>query len=75
MVVGDLEVSNNDKYLAYSLDIKGSEYYTIYIRDIKTNKIITKEITDTSGSITFSLDDKYIFYSKLDENHQSKKNL
>ena len=71
--VGDLEVSHNDKYLAYSLDIKGSEYYTIFIRDINTNKIITKEIMDTSGGITFSLDDKYIFYSKLDENHRARK--
>ena len=25
--VGDLEVSYNDKYLGYSLDLKGSEYY------------------------------------------------
>ena len=71
--IGDLEVSNNDKYLAYSLDIKGSEYYTIFIRDIDSNKIITKEINDTSGSILFSLDDKYIFYSKLDENHRARK--
>ena len=71
--VGDLEVSNNDKYLAYSLDTKGSEYYTIFIRDIKSNKIISKEIYDTSGGITFSLDDKYIYYSKLDENHRARK--
>jgi len=71
--VGDLEVSNNDKYLGYSLDIKGSEYYTIYIRDIKTKKNITKEITETSGSIIFSLDDKYIFYTRLDENHRARK--
>ena len=71
--VGDLEVSNNDKYLGYSLDIKGSEYYTIFIRDIKTKKNITKEITETSGGITFSLDDKYIFYSKLDKNHRARK--
>ena len=71
--VGDLEVSHNDKYLAYSLDTKGSEYYTIFIRDIITKEIITKKITDTSGSITFSLDDKYIFYSKLDENHRARK--
>ena len=42
--VGDLEVSWNDEYLAYSLDLKGSEYYTIYIRNIKTNELIT-EIT------------------------------
>ncbi len=71
--IGDLEVSHNDKYLAYSLDTKGSEYYTIYIRDIDSNKIITKEIFDTSGSISFSLDDKYIFYSKLDKNHRARK--
>ena len=73
--VGDLEVSFNDKYLGYSLDTKGSEYYTIYIRDIKTNKLITEKITDTSGGITFSLDDDYIFYSKLDENHRPRKIL
>ena len=71
--VGDLEVSNNDKYLGYSLDIKGSEYYTIFIRDIETNEIITKKITETSGDITFSLDDKYVFYSKLDQNHRARK--
>ena len=71
--VGDLEVSHDDKYLAYSLDTKGSEYYTIYIREIISNKIITKEISNTSGGITFSLDDKYIFYSKLDENHRARK--
>ena len=71
--VGDLEVSYNDKYLAYSLDLKGSEYFTIHVRDIKTNEIITDKIENTSGSILFSLDDKFIFYSKLDENHRPKK--
>ena len=71
--VGDLEVSYNDKYLAYSLDLKGSEYYTIYVRDIKTNNLITEKIEDTSGGITFSLDDKYIFYSKLDKHHRPRK--
>ena len=71
--VGDLEVSFNDKYLGYSLDIKGSEYYTIYIRDINTKKLVTEKIEETSGSITFSLDDQYVFYSKLDENHRPRK--
>ena len=71
--VGDLEVSYNDKYLAYSLDLKGSEYFTIHVRDIKTNEIITDKIENTSGSILFSLDDRFIFYSKHDENHRPKK--
>ena len=71
--VGDLEVSYNDKILGYSLDLKGSEYFTIYLRDIETNKIISEKIEDTSGSITFSLDDKFIFYSKLDKFHRPRK--
>ena len=71
--VGDLEVSYNDKYLGYSLDLKGSEYYTIYVRDIENNKLVTDKIEDTSGSVTFSLDDKFIFYSKLDEHHRPRK--
>ena len=71
--VGDLEVSYNDKYLGFSLDLKGSEYYTIYIREIISNEIITEKIEETGGSITFSLDDKYIFYSKLDKFHRPRK--
>jgi len=71
--VGDLEVSWNDKYLGYSLDLKGSEYYTIYVRDIESGKLVTEKIEETSGGITFSLDNKFIFYSKLDEHHRPRK--
>ena len=71
--VGDLEVSYNDKYLGYSLDLKGSEYYAIYIRNISSNKLVAEKIKDTSGGITFSLDNKFIFYSKLDEKHRPRK--
>ena len=68
--VGDLEVSNNDEMLAYSLDLKGSEYFTIYVRKILDNKIVSEEIKETSGSITWSMDDKFIFYSRLDKFHR-----
>ena len=71
--VGDLEVSYNDKYLGYSLDLKGSEYYTIYVRDTKSGKLISEKIEETSGSILFSLDDKFIYYSKLDKHHRPRK--
>tara|TARA_Y100000590_G_scaffold345913_1_gene395881 strand:+ start:7210 stop:9285 length:2076 start_codon:yes stop_codon:yes gene_type:complete len=73
--IGDLEVSYNDKYLGYSLDLKGSEYYTIYIKNIKNNELVTEKIEETSGSIAFSLDDKFIFYSKLDKHHRPRKIL
>ena len=73
--LGTVSISDSDKYLGYSLDLKGSEYYTLYVRDIKTGKLVTEKIKDTSGGITFSLDNKFIFYSKLDKNHRPRKIL
>ena len=70
---GDVVVSNNDEMLAYSLDLKGSEYFTIHVRRISDNKVLSEKINETSGSITWSLDDKYIFYSKLDSRHRPRK--
>ena len=70
---GDISVSNNDELLGYSVDDKGSEYFTIFIREISSKKIIEKPIPDTSGSITWSYDDKYFFYTKLDKFHRARK--
>ena len=71
--LGTVDVSYNDKLLSYSLDLVGSEYYTIYIRDIATNKIFDEKIENTSGSVTWSLDDTGFFYSKLDKFHRARK--
>ena len=70
---GDISVSNNDELLGYSIDNKGSEYFTIYVRRISDKKIVDGPIVDTSGSITWSYDDKYFFYTKLDKFHRARK--
>ena len=69
---GDIAVSNNDQFLAYSIDDKGSEYFTIYVRNIADKKIIEDPIPDTAGGVTWSYDDQYFFYSKLDKFHRPK---
>jgi oligopeptidase B len=69
---GDIAVSNNDELLAYSVDDKGSEYFTIFVRNIADNQIIEEPIPDTAGGITWSYDDKYFFYSKLDKFHRPR---
>ena len=70
--IGDLSVSYDDKLLGYSLDLKGSEYYSIFLRNIKTKKEYNISIDKTNGSILFSYNSKYFFYTKLDSNHRSK---
>ena len=70
--IGTVSISHSDKFLAYSLDLKGSEYYTIYIRDLDTNKNEIDQIENTSGSVTWCLSNKSFFYSKLDKFHRPR---
>ena len=70
--VGSVSISHCDNFMAYSLDLKGSEYYTIYLRDLRTGKNETDLIENTSGGITWSLDSKSFFYSKLDKYHRPR---
>ena len=71
--LGAVSVSPSDKFLAYSLDLKGSEYYAIYVRDLGKNKNLEDKIENTSGAILWSLDSKSFFYSMLDEFHRPRK--
>ena len=70
--VGSVSISHCDNFMAYSLDLKGSEYYTIYLRDLRTGKNESDIIENTSGGITWSLDSKSFFYSKLDKFHRPR---
>ena len=70
--VGSVSTSHCDNYMAYSLDLKGSEYYTIYLRDLRTGKNENDIIDNTSGGITWSLNNKSFFYSKLDKFHRPR---
>ena len=70
--LGSISVSHCDRYMAYSLDLKGSEYYTIYLRNLSNKKNEKDIIENTSGSITWSLDNKSFFYSKLDKFHRPR---
>ena len=70
---GDVEVSNDDKLLAFSIDDKGSEYFTIFVRRIDNEEIIEDPIEETAGSITWAYDDMSFFYSKLDKLHRPRK--
>ena len=70
--IGAVSTSHCDNYMAYSLDLKGSEYYTISLRNLNTGKNEKDIIENTSGGITWSLDSKSFFYSKLDKFHRPR---
>ena len=65
--------SHNHKHLAYNIDTNGSEYFSIFIENIETKEILSPEIKNTTGDIIWSLDNNYIFYVGLDQNHRPTK--
>jgi len=65
--LGDKSVSENNQFLAYSVDLLSRREYTIYIKDLNTGKILEDMIPNTTGGITWSNDNKTIFYTKKDE--------
>ena len=71
--VGAISHSHNHKHLAYNIDTNGSEYFSIFIENIETKEILSPEIKNTTGDIIWSLDNNYIFYVGLDQNHRPTK--
>ena len=70
--LGSIEVSEFDNWCAWSLDLKGSEFFDIYLKNLSTGEIIEQKINNTSGSITWDLEEKSFFYSRLDKFHRPK---
>ncbi len=64
--VGTIEISPDNKKMAYSIDTVSRRIYTIHFMDLETRKISDKNIPNSSGSITWANDNKTIFYNSKD---------
>jgi len=71
--VASISHSHDHRHVAYNIDTNGSEYFSIFIEDIQKQKLLSPEIKNTSGDIVWSLDNNYIFYVRLDQNHRPTK--
>jgi oligopeptidase B len=71
--VASISHSHDHRHVAYNIDTNGSEYFSILIEDIQKKELLSPEIKNTTGDIVWSLDNKYIFYVKLDQNHRPTK--
>ena len=64
--VGDIEISPDDKVMAYSIDTLSRRIYTIYFMNLETREIHKESIKNTSGSITWANNSKTLFYNLKD---------
>jgi len=65
--VSGLNVSPDNKLLAYGVDTVSRRNYTIYIKNLETGELLTDAISNTVGYAEWANDNKTIFYVKKDQ--------
>lgn len=65
--VGGLEVSDDNRLLAFSVDTVSRRIYTLYFKNLETGEIYPDRIGQTSGNLAWAADNKTLFYSTRDE--------
>ncbi|MGK0306519.1 MAG: oligopeptidase B, partial [Gammaproteobacteria bacterium] len=63
--LGDWDISPDNSYLAYSIDIDGSERSVIKIKNLTTQEYLEDELVDAGGSVLFSQNSQNLIYSLL----------
>lgn len=59
-----LNVSPDNKLLAYGVDTVSRRKYTIYIKNLETGELLPDTIPETTGGSTWANDNKTLFYTR-----------
>lgn len=65
--LGGLNVSNDNKLMAFGVDTLSRRKYTIQIKNLETGEILKEKIETTTGGSTWANDNKTLFYTKKDD--------
>jgi oligopeptidase B len=64
--LSELELSESQQLLAYTVDTVGRRFYTIHFKDLRSGERLSDQIPDTAGSIEWAADDRRLLYVKQD---------
>ncbi|MBV7301552.1 S9 family peptidase [Corynebacterium sp. TAE3-ERU2] len=65
--LGAMVATRSGRYVAYSTDTSGDERFELVIKDLSTGELLPDRIADTFYGALFSEDERYIFYTRVDE--------
>ncbi|MBL4673194.1 MAG: S9 family peptidase [Arenicella sp.] len=74
-VIGDWDISPDNRYLAYSFDTAGDERYQVKVKDLQTGEYLDDVLNDVQGEIEFSSDGKTLIYALLEQGRWHSKNI
>ncbi|WP_159779555.1 S9 family peptidase [Flavobacterium sp. 9AF] len=61
-----ISVSEDNKWVSFGVDLVSRRQYTLQIKNLETGEILPEKIENTTGSSTWSSDNKTFFYTKKD---------
>ncbi|AUC79711.1 oligopeptidase B [Nonlabens sp. MB-3u-79] len=62
-----LNISPDNKLVAYAVDTKGRREYTIYIKNLETGEIFKNNLEFTAGESVWANDNKTLFFTRKDQ--------
>jgi oligopeptidase B len=72
--IGDTDISDDGRWLAYSTDTRGFRQYTLHIKDLETGETLAGEV-ERMGSLTWAADNRTLFYTVEDEQQKRQHQL
>jgi oligopeptidase B len=72
--IGDTDISDDGRWLAYTTDTTGFRQYTLHIKDLATGETLPEQV-ERVGSLAWSADNCTLFYSVEDEEQKRQYQL
>ncbi|WP_299876943.1 S9 family peptidase [uncultured Cocleimonas sp.] len=74
-VIGDWDISPDNRYLAYTFDTDGDERYQLRIKDLETDEYLDDVLNDVQGELEFNTDGTKLMYALLEQGRWLSKNI
>ncbi len=65
--VGGMDVSPDNQWMSYGVDLVSRRIYTIYFKNLVTGDVLKETIPNSTGSVAWANDNKTVFYTSKNE--------
>ncbi|MGA8632526.1 MAG: S9 family peptidase [Terracidiphilus sp.] len=72
--IGDTDITDDGRWLAYTTDTKGFRQYTLRVKDLATGETLAGEV-ERVGSVVWAADNRNLFYTVEDEQQKRQYQL
>jgi len=74
MAIGGTDVTDDGRWLAYTVDHTGFRQYTLHVKDLNTGEVLAGEV-ERVGSVVWAADNRTLFYTVEDDEQKRQYQL